>query len=261
MKPTPLAAPSFTFPLAFAFALVFALGGCGPSAAPRDAGHTTSRHHQQHAGHGEHGHSHHGHADHGHDGAGMHHRFDDPAEWAPRFDDPGRDAWQKPDEVIRALALDEGAIVADVGAGTGYFVVRLARAVPRGKVYGVDVEPRMVAYLDERARKQGFTNVKGVVSTTDDARLPEAVDVVLVVDTYHHIDARPSYFRAIAGKLRPGGRVAIVDFRHGQPMGPPDAHKIAADQVRREMTEAGYTLDMDHAFLPNQYFLVFKPRP
>ncbi|MHB8876954.1 MAG: class I SAM-dependent methyltransferase [Myxococcaceae bacterium] len=195
-----------------------------------------------------------------HGGEGMHHRFDKPEDWAARFDDPARDGWQKPDEVLRALALPETATVADVGAATGYFSVRLARALPKGKVYGVDLEPEMVRYLDARAREQGLTNLVGVLATPDDPKLPEAVDLVLVVDTYHHIGDRPGYFRRLVGKLAPGGRVAIIDFRRGQPMGPPDEHKVPAEQVKEEMTAAGYRLEAEHPFLPNQHFLVFAPQ-
>lgn len=195
-----------------------------------------------------------------HRGEGLHHRFDDPAVWAARFDDPGRDAWQRPNEVIEALALAEDAKIADVGAATGYFTVRLARAAPKGVVYGVDIEPRMVGYIDERAKKAGLGNVHGVVASADDAKIPEPVDLVLVVDTYHHIDARPAYFRRLLGELTPKGRVAIIDFRRGQPMGPPEVHKIPADQVKSEMAEAGYRLEQEPTFLPNQHFLVFSRR-
>ena len=192
-----------------------------------------------------------------HGGEGMHHRFDKPEDWAARFDDPGRDRWQKPDEVLRALALPADGRVADVGAGTGYFTVRLARALPKGKVYGEDIEPQMVRYLEHRARRESLPNVVGVLGAPDDPRLPEAVDLVLVVDTYHHIDHRPAYFRRLQARLAPAGRVAIIDFRRGQPMGPPDAHKIPAEQVKAEMAAAGYRLVAEPGFLPNQHFLVF----
>jgi SAM-dependent methyltransferase len=183
----------------------------------------------------------------------MHHRFDDPAKWAPMFEDPARDAWQKPDEVIRALALSETAKVADIGSATGYFAVRLAKAEPGGKVYAVDVEPEMVKYLDERAKKEGLGNLVSVLGGADDSKLPEPVDLALVVDTYHHIENRTPYF----GKLT-ATRVAIIDFRKGQPMGPPDQFKIDAAQVKDEMTTAGFVLEKEHAFLPNQHFLVFR---
>lgn len=192
-----------------------------------------------------------------HHGQGMHHRFDEPSVWAARFDDPDRDGWQKPEEVLKALALKDDAKVADLGAATGYFSVRLARAVPKGKVFGVDIEPSMVAWLDERAKKESLPNLIGVAGTADDARLPEAVDLVLVVDTFHHLDDRPAYFRRLKEKLLPGGRVAIIDFRRGQPMGPPDEHKIPAEEVKRQMEEAGYRFEVEHTFLPNQHFLVF----
>lgn len=190
----------------------------------------------------------------------VHHSFADAPAWAKAFDDPGRDAWQKPDDVIRALALAPDARVADLGAGTGYFTVRLARALPQGRIYGIDVEPDMVKYLDDRARKEGLPNVVPLLAAPDDPRLPESVDLVLVVDTYHHIDDRVAYFARLQQKLAPGGRVAVVDFRRGQPMGPPDAHKIPPEQLKQEMAAAGYAVSADYDFLPNQYFVVFTPQ-
>lgn len=195
-----------------------------------------------------------------HHGQGLHHGFSNAPAWARTFDDPERDAWQKPGQVIQALALPPAAKVADVGAGTGYFAVRLARALPEGKVYGVDIEPDMVKYLDERAQKESLHNLQGVLASPDDPKIPEPVDLVLVVDTYHHLDDRPAYFARLRQKLAPGGRVAMIDFRRGQPMGPPDAHKIPPEQVTREMEEAGYAVSASYDFLPNQYFLVFTPR-
>lgn len=193
-----------------------------------------------------------------HHGEGLHHRFDDPAAWSARFDDPGRDAWQKPDEVVRALGLAPTAKVADLGAATGYFSVRLAKAVPQGQVYGVDLEPSMVSWLDDRAKKEGLPNLRGVLGSATSPNLPEAVDLVLIVDTYHHLSDRPAYFSQLAQRLLPGARVAIIDFRKGQPMGPPDEHKLAPDRVRIELAEAGFTFAAEHTFLPNQYFLVFN---
>lgn len=193
----------------------------------------------------------------GHHGTGMHHRFENAAQWAVRFDDPARDDWQKPNEVLAALALLPDSKVADLGAGTGYFAVRAAKLVPKGTVYAVDLEPDMVAHINERARTSGISNVKGVLASAASANLPEAVDVVLVVDTYHHIHDRTAYFKALSERLLPGGTVAIVDYRLGQPMGPPEAHRLSDAQVKSEMLAAGYTLRAEHTFLPNQYFLEF----
>lgn len=194
-------------------------------------------------------------------GAQPHHRrFDDAEKWSRVFDDPERDAWQKPAEVIAALKLAPGAAVADIGSGTGYFAVRLARAVPQGKVFGADLEPDMVRFLNERAAKEKLPNLVAHLAAENDPKLPAPVDLVLVVDTYHHIGARAKYFGALRAALKPGGRIAIIDFRLDSPTGPPPQHRIAPKVVAEEMALAGYREAERHEFLPNQYFLVFTPR-
>ena len=187
----------------------------------------------------------------------MHHRFDDPEAWSATFDAAERDAWQQPERVIETLALSRSAEVADLGAGTGYFSMRLARAVPEGHVHAVDVEPSMVRHLANRAQEEGLTNVLAIEGTATETGLSTPVDLVLVVDTFHHIDSRPTYFAALRALLRPGARVAIIDFRLESEMGPPREFKIAPDAVEAEMREAGYRLSAAHTFLPEQYFLEF----
>ena len=186
------------------------------------------------------------------------HSFGDAEKWAKVFDDPERDAWQKPHAVIEALALKPDAVVADLGAGTGYFAMRLAHMVSKGRVYGVDLEPKMVKYLAERAKKEGLKNLSAVQGTPSDAKLPAKVDLVLLVDVYHHIDAREAYFGKLAAALKPGGRVAIIDFNASSKVGPPVRERMTAEQVQAEMGKAGYRLAAHHDFLPNQYFLVFE---
>ncbi|HEX6156422.1 MAG TPA: class I SAM-dependent methyltransferase [Burkholderiales bacterium] len=188
------------------------------------------------------------------------HSFGDAEKWAHVFDDPERDAWQKPHEVIRALRLAPDAAVADLGAGTGYFAARLAHMLPKGTVYAVDIEPAMVKYLGERAKKEKLANLKPVAGTAADPRLPAKVDLVLLVDVYHHIEQRERYFRSLAASLRPGGRVAVVDFRLDSPSGPPKSARVAPERVKDELAQAGYALAEEHGFLPRQYFLVFSPR-
>lgn len=188
------------------------------------------------------------------------HSFSGAEHWARVFDDPERDAWQKPHQVIEALALKPDAAVADIGAGTGYFSARLAHFVPQGRVYAVDIEPDMVKYLAERARREGLDNLTAVTGASDDARLPRDVDLILMVDTYHHIARREDYFRKLAQSLKPAGHVAIIDFNAHSAMGPPPGARIAAARVMREMAAAGYRLAREHDFLPNQYFLVFQVR-
>lgn len=186
------------------------------------------------------------------------HSFGGAEKWAQIFDDPKRDAWQKPHEVIQALALKPDAVIADVGAGTGYFSARLANMTPKGRVYAVDIEPDMVKYLAERAKREGLKNLTAVAGQPDDPKLPQKADLALFVDVYHHIENRDRYFRKLAGSLKPGGRIAVIDFRMDSPDGPPKAARIAPDRVKAEMKSAGYELAQEHAFLPNQYFLVFQ---
>ncbi len=186
------------------------------------------------------------------------HRFGNAERWAQVFDDPKRDVWQKPDDVLRALALAPDAVVADLGAGTGYFAVRLARVLPTGRVYGVDIEPDMVRYLGDRAKREHLDNIVALQGTRDDPNLPEKVDLILLVDVYHHIDERERYFRSLGDDLGEGGRIAIIDFRPDSPTGPPANARIPADRVKDELKRAGYALVQEHGFLPNQYFLVFE---
>ncbi|HEY7743479.1 MAG TPA: class I SAM-dependent methyltransferase [Burkholderiales bacterium] len=187
------------------------------------------------------------------------HSFGGAEKWAIVFDDPARDAWQKPHEVIQALALKPDAVVADIGSGTGYFAARFANMLPKGRVYGVDVEPDMVRYLAERARREGLKNVIAVTGAPDDPRLPEKADVIILVDVYHHVGDRERYFRQLQKSLKPGGRLAVIDFRMDSPEGPPRNVRIAPERVKDELKRAGYALAQEHEFLPNQYFLVFRP--
>jgi ubiquinone/menaquinone biosynthesis C-methylase UbiE len=187
----------------------------------------------------------------------MEHRFDDAEKWARSFDDPARDEWQMPGRVIDALALTPGQIVADIGAGTGYFTMRLAKAPAAPRVYAVDVEKSMVEYVRHRAAKEGLKNVVAVQGATDRANLPEPVDLVLVVDTYHHIPNRPEYFRELKKSMKPGARLAIIDFRKGAPSGPPEQFRFTPDQISAELADAGFTRQAQHDFLPRQMFLVY----
>lgn len=187
----------------------------------------------------------------------MDHSFADVERYAKSFDDPKRDAWQMPDRVIAALALKSGDSVADVGAGTGYFTVRLAKSAAAPKVFASDIEPNMVKHLQHRAMSEGLENVTAVQAKADSPNLPEAVNVVLVVDTFHHIPSRVAYFTALKKSLKPGGRVAIVDFRKGSPEGPPEEFKFTPDQISGEMAKAGYALQTSHDFLPRQMFLIY----
>jgi SAM-dependent methyltransferase len=186
------------------------------------------------------------------------HSFGGAEHWAQVFDDPARDEWQKPHQVIQALNLAPSSVVADIGSGTGYFSIRLAHFVPKGRVFGVDIEPDMVKYLAERAKRDGLTNITAVAGRPDDPRLPAKADVVLMVDVYHHVADRSQYFRKVGNSLKPGGRVAIIDYRMDSSMGPPPSERVTLEGVKAELRAAGFALVKEHDFLPNQYFLIFR---
>lgn len=191
--------------------------------------------------------------------ATVRHGFGDVQRWVAAFDDPARDAWQKPVELVSALQIPQGATVADLGAGTGYFNRHLAQAVgPTGKVIAVDIEPSLVQHMGARALQEGTPQVEARLGAAHDPGLAQGeVDVVLLVDTYHHIDDRISYFRALRQAVREGGRLVVVDFKMGaQPVGPPDAHKIPQDQVVAELVEAGWTEAGSLDLLPHQFVQV-----
>ena len=194
--------------------------------------------------------------------ATVRHDFADVEHWSEVFDDPARDGWQKPEDVIRHAGVATGMTVADLGAGTGYFSVRLARAVgSEGRVLAIDVEPNLVEHIRLRAAKDALPWIAPILTAPDDPKLPSrGVDVVLIVDTWHHIDARDRYLGKIAAGLKPGGTVTVVDFKQGEfPVGPPDAHKLPPEVVVREFTDGGWTLVRRSEDLPYQYLLVFAP--
>ncbi len=191
---------------------------------------------------------------------GYHHRFQHAEHWAQVFDDPSRDRWQKPEQVIATLQLRPDAKVADIGAGTGYFTMRLARQVTAGKVYAIDVEPDMVAFLERRAGQEKLGNVRAVLADEDNPKIPEPVDLIFVCDTYHHIGNRSGYFRRLRASLSPAGRIVIVDFYRDKPTpaGPPPRFRVDPSQVIEEMKDAGFRLVRQDDGLDYQYILFFE---
>ena len=172
-----------------------------------------------------------------------------------------RDEWQKPDQVLKALDLKNGDVVADIGAGSGYFSRRFARAVaPDGKVYAVDVAGDILDYLKQRADREGLRNIVTIVSQPVDPLLPtNSVDWAFFCDTTHHIEHRVYFYRKLLPALKPHGRMAIIDY-------PPDSghapHKpeelVPRSQVISEAEQAGFRFIRDFQFLPYHYFLIFE---
>lgn len=175
---------------------------------------------------------------------------------------PDRDAWQQPGRIMDALGIGDGSVVADIGAGGGWFTIRLARRVgPNGLVFAEDVQRQMIESIERRVQREALRNVRLVLGTTEDPRLPAgALDAALIVDAYHEMDDRIPLLRNLERSLKPSGRLGIVDFRlDGGGPGPPLDERIDPDLVVREAELAGLRLLSHETFLPFQYLLVFGP--
>jgi ubiquinone/menaquinone biosynthesis C-methylase UbiE len=183
----------------------------------------------------------------------------DPKAYIAALEDPRRDAYQKPHEVMQALGIKEGEVIADIGAGSGYFAVRLAHHVgATGRVYAVDVSPDMIRHLHGRVRDMGLLNVSPILAPPNDPLLPQPVDRFLIVDVWHHIEDQPGYLALMKKQLKPGGQIVMIDFhKRDLPVGPPVGMKIAREDLLRQMQAHGFRLASEHTFLPYQYFLVF----
>jgi FkbM family methyltransferase len=178
---------------------------------------------------------------------------------------PARDEEQKPDEIIRTMGLKNGDVVADLGAGTGYFTRRLAKAVaPAGRVYAVDIQPEMLSRLKENVEKAGARNVEIVLGETDDPKLPRgSLDWILLVNTYHELQQPKASLARMREALKPTGKVAVVESRlEGlTALHVPEEHRMSTKQVLAEWEPAGFRLVQLHEFLPTQHFFVFEKAP
>lgn len=176
---------------------------------------------------------------------------------------PERDAWQKPDEVVKALDLKNGEVVADIGAGTGYFTRRFAKAVaPDGKVYAVDIAADVLGYLKDRAAKENLPNIVIDISKPDDPLLPgNTIDLAFICDTTHHMENRATYYRTLAPALKKHGRLAIIDYPPGSPHAPhPPDQLVPRSQVIDEAEQGGFKYVREFRFLPYHYFLIFEKK-
>lgn len=177
---------------------------------------------------------------------------------------PDRDMWQHPDQVMDELGIAEASVVADIGAGSGWFTIRLARRVgPNGVVYAEDVQPEMLAAIKRRVDAEGLLNVKPVLGKGSDPQLPAgSIDAVLLVDAYHEIVDRVTLLRNLARTLRPGGRIGVIDFkREGGGPGPAMEERVSPETVVNDARKAGLRLLSQETFLPYQYFLIFGLAP
>ncbi|HWB79527.1 MAG TPA: class I SAM-dependent methyltransferase [Nannocystaceae bacterium] len=199
-------------------------------------------------------------------GSGPPQHYDDPKAMIGVFEASERDAWQEPDKVVRALPIDDRkAVIADIGAGSGYFTRRLAQRVPEGRVYAVDVDGEFADYLLEQREAWGTPNIEPHLAMYDDPMLPNGeLDLVFTANTYAYIRDRPDYFGKVRSALKPGGRLAVIDFRPDADvpthMAPEPKYRIAQDQAVRELELAGFRVVDQPSFLKLQWFLVLEPK-
>jgi len=181
------------------------------------------------------------------------------ADWLER---EGREEEQRPGEVIKAMGLKDGDLVADLGCGTGFFARRMARAVaPSGRVYAVDIQPEMLDRMKGLLEKEGITNVLPVLGEADDPKLPKGgLDWILLVDVYHELQQPKAMLAKMRECLKPAGRIALIEYRlegtsasHIR-----TEHRMSPSQVLAEWEPAGFRLATRHEFLPTQHFFVFE---
>ena len=183
-----------------------------------------------------------------------------------RMENPARAEWQRPLEVVAALELVRGERVADIGAGTGYFTLPIARALgAQSTVYAVDVDQRVIDYLKDRLVRAGQQQVSVVKSAPDDPLLePASVDTIFIANTWHHIPDHPAYLKKLDQDLAPGGRIVIIDFvckpREERGFGPPLEAQLPRKVVDQEMADAGFVVARVHDFLAEQYFVEYRRR-
>jgi predicted methyltransferase len=187
-----------------------------------------------------------------------------PPEHLGMLEGPDRDAWQRPDQIMDALQIGENSVVADLGAGGGWFTVRLARRVgPNGVVYAEDVQQQMIEAIKRRMAREGRSNVVTQLGTEDDPKLPPgSMDAVLIVDAYHEIKDPVALLRNVGKSLKPGGVVAIVNFKKdGGGPGPSMEERIDSEKVVADARAAGLELRRRDDFLRYQYMLTFGRGP
>jgi ubiquinone/menaquinone biosynthesis C-methylase UbiE len=175
---------------------------------------------------------------------------------------PERAIWQKPDEVIRALGLKGNETLVDIGAGSGYFAFRFARALPQGKVIAADTEAEMIRHMHHKVMSDNIKNIQAVLIKADDPEIDKDADWVFICDVLHHVPDRSTWLGRIAKKMKSGARLALIEFKEGKlPEGPPEGAKIPRAQLIELSDKAGLTFDGERQnILPYQVFLVFKKR-
>lgn len=186
--------------------------------------------------------------------------FAETEKWIEYLDKPERAEWQKPDAVVKALGLRGSETVADLGAGSGYFTFRLARALPAGKVVATDVDPEMVRHIHRKVMEEHVPNVRAVLVGPEDPRIPPDADMAFACDVVHHVSDRDAWLHKGFQEMKPGARLVVIEFKEGKlPQGPPEAMKIPKAKLLSMLEGVGFELRLDRPeLLPYQHFLVFE---
>ena len=186
--------------------------------------------------------------------------FEDVEKYIAFLERADRVVWQKPDELLGSLSLRGDETVADVGAGSGYFTFRFAKALPKGKVIAVDIEPEMIRHVHHRAMTEGLTNVQVVLGEPSDPKIPAGVSLIFICDVLHHVEDRGTWLANMFAEAPPGAKLVVLEFREGElPEGPPASVKLKKSEVVDFVTRAGFVkVGEDAALLPYQYVLKFS---
>jgi ubiquinone/menaquinone biosynthesis C-methylase UbiE len=188
--------------------------------------------------------------------------FADVQKYIQMLEKPNRILWQKPDEIIKALNLKGHEVIADVGAGSGYFTFRFAKKLPHGKVFAIDIEPEMLRHIHHNAMRKGFHNIHVILSKPDDPKIPPRVDWVFICDVLHHIEKRTVWLTRLFRSLPSGAKVVVIEFKTGKlPQGPPESIKLPKVQIIAMFRGAGFHYLAERPkLLPYQEFLWFQKR-
>lgn len=191
-----------------------------------------------------------------------HHQFD-PETFVKRWEGPTRDQEQQPTEVLKACGVQVGMRVVDLGAGTGYFLPYLSQAVGgSGHVQGLDLEPKMVAWMQKRIEKEGLKNSVALVSSVDKTPLEaHSIDRILIVNVWHHIDQRQTYLNHLVSRLKADGALCIVEIKYDAPHGPPLKHRISPQELHTEIAQhPELDVQIDPLQLPHQYLVIARKK-
>ena len=183
----------------------------------------------------------------------------DPKQYANTLENPDRIAALHVDQVVAALNLKPGMRVADLGSGSGIFTIPFAKSVgATGKVFAVDVDNGLLAIVSDKAKAAGLANIQTVLAEAKDARIPDPVDLIFICDTMHHLPDQAEYVKQFAKQLKPGGRVAVIDFAEGKWPSGHESFTIRPAQVDGWMQAAGFSRDSALTFLPTNFFHIYK---